>query len=499
MAQESKGLLAKMNPKVKIAVAIVFVLIIAFVLIFVVSWGISEKKQEELLASGTFLPGISIDGITVSGLTFAQAEEQIVAHAKEQLTNISIEFAVGEDKYTMTGSQLGAQINYHDAMKEAMFFGRNKSILVNNKNKKIAAEQGANFELKLTLDEGVLDSSLEELSVQFDKTVKNATIALDVGVSNEDKLTISGAMHYEDEVTGRDVDREKLRDDIVETVLSGDRTKTIETVYTEAKPEITKEDLMKDCDLIGSYTTTYTDSSAERCFNIWKMAEVVHGLTLAPGQEWSINNAAGPRTTATGWKDAPGIVNGALVNEPGGGICQTSSTLYVALLKAEVEIVDRTHHSWPLGYVELGQDATISTGSPDFVFKNNYDAPIYILAECEGKKAKTITFNIYGPSKDYTVELESEQISSTEPTEAPVVVVDGSMAVGTSKWTKPRKNRIEVKVWKIKKDKGTGEVVGEKELLYTDVYKAMRGEQTVGPAAPVPDPAADPAATQPAA
>ena len=93
---------------------------------------------------------------------------------------------------------------------------------------------------------------------------------------------------------------------------------------------------------------------------------------------------------------APGISNGEYQEEAGGGICQVSSTLYGSILRAEVKVVDRTHHSWPLTYVDGGLDATISTGAPDFKIQNNYDIPIYIVATCDGS-ARTIEVSIYGP------------------------------------------------------------------------------------------------------
>ena len=137
------------------------------------------------------------------------------------------------------------------------------------------------------------------------------------------------------------------------------------------------------------------------------------------------------------------------MDEPGGGICQVSSNLYNALLKAEVEIVDRSHHSWPLGYVKTGLDATISTGSPDFVFKNNYDVPIAIVVDCDAVNSRKITVSVYGPARDYAVKLESDIISETEPTEEMEIIYDSSMDEGETQIVKKRHNsgrRIQNKI-----------------------------------------------------
>lgn len=98
-------------------------------------------------------------------------------------------------------------------------------------------------------------------------------------------------------------------------------------------------------------------------------------------------------------ENAAGISDGQYVDEPGGGICQVSSTLYIALIKSEVEIVTRSHHSWPLSYVPTGLDATISTGGPDFVYRNNYDTPIAVVVTVDGKDERSITVKVHGPKR----------------------------------------------------------------------------------------------------
>ncbi len=129
-----------------------------------------------------------------------------------------------------------------------------------------------------------------------------------------------------------------------------------------------------------------------------------------PGEKFSLNEKAGPRTIAKGWKKAPGIVDGRYEKQPGGGVCQVSGTLYNVLLRAELEILERKHHSWPSSYLPIGLDATISTGGPDLKFKNQYDAPVYIFAVTDEKK-KTLTISIYGKplAHGYKVEYFSKR------------------------------------------------------------------------------------------
>ncbi len=205
--------------------------------------------------------------------------------------------------------------------------------------------------------------------------MKNAEIVVNT-TKDEDTLQLNGSLTITEESIGREVDDEKLLTAIQEKLAANDLESQIVAELSETHPTLTKAQLEENCQLMGSYSTKFKDSKFERRYNIWRMGTVVNGVVLQPGEKWSINDAAGPRTSETGWKDAAGINNGKYVEEPGGGICQVSSTLYIALLKSEMKIVTRSHHSWPLSYVPVGLDATISTGGPDFVFRTTTIRPL---------------------------------------------------------------------------------------------------------------------------
>ncbi len=458
------------------------VLGLVFILVFVINWGMGAEQKQALLSDGTFLKGVSIEGTDLSGKTYLEAENLVILLAKEKLQDLNARFRVGETIYTMTGAQLGALVDYQSVLEEAMLFGRDGSILADAHNKKIAETEGVNFTLPIVLDESVLESGIQDLSYEFDTTVRDAEIRTDTYADEED-MTTGGEVFITDAVIGRVVDKEKLKESILAAVEAGVSDRVILASWEETLPSVTKEDLEPTCQLMASYMTEFTDSSENRIYNIWKMSTVVNGVTVQPGESWSINAAAGDRTLENGWKEAPGIKNGAYEMEAGGGICQVSTTLYITLISAEVNVTDRTHHSWPLSYAPAGLDATISSGSPDLVFENNYGQPIRIVVKCDGTDAKSITVEIYGPPMDYTVSFETEIIKNDEPAQPPVTVVDESMAAGESEWTKPRHNLIVVSVWKIKKDKETGAQIGEREFFSEETYKAFRGEVTVGPSA----------------
>ena len=168
-------------------------------------------------------------------------------------------------------------------------------------------------------------------------------------------------------------------------------------------PAIDVATLKENTQLIGSYYSLFdspTLSKEGRVNNIKLLADIVNGTVIKPGEAWSINEAAGPRDEQTaqtvGWTSAPGISNGRYEDQIGGGVCQVSSSVYNAAIRAELDIVQRRAHSWPSGYIENGMDATISTGGPDLVLSNPFDMPIYLAVYVEEEEYK-VTVEVYGP------------------------------------------------------------------------------------------------------
>ena len=152
---------------------------------------------------------------------------------------------------------------------------------------------------------------------------------------------------------------------------------TFSIPVTLTQPKETKASLEEKLfqDLLGEGTTRVT-GSANRKFNVKLSAEACNNVILLPGQEFSYNNTTGSRTPEKGYKNAPTYQAGKSVDDIGGGICQTSSTIYYAVLHTPLEVVERHDHQFNTGYVDLGMDATVYFGSLDFRFKNNTEYPV---------------------------------------------------------------------------------------------------------------------------
>ena len=155
----------------------------------------------------------------------------------------------------------------------------------------------------------------------------------------------------------------------------------IERIYPRVDSELLSTIRVKK---IGQYVTHFNSSNKERSTNIALSAAAIDNYVLFQNETFSFNKVVGKRTAARGYKPAPEIIRGELIEGIGGGICQTSSTLFNAVDLAGVEIVKRYSHSKRVGYVPSGRDATVSWYGPDFLFKNTYNQPILIRAKVYG-------------------------------------------------------------------------------------------------------------------
>ena len=184
----------------------------------------------------------------------------------------------------------------------------------------------------------------------------------------------------------------------------------------ELEPTVTKEMLQSKYVKRGQgYTTSFSGSTKNRKYNIRFGAEKINGTILKPGEIFSANETLGKRTRANGWKNAGAYEAGEVVEQPGGGVCQLSSTLYNAVLYADLEIVERRNHSMPVHYVDRGRDATInSVGNIiDFKFKNNTSSDIIIIAYTEGNNLHMEIYGVPFETDEYDeIKIRTKQVSS---------------------------------------------------------------------------------------
>ncbi|MEF9988037.1 MAG: VanW family protein [Christensenella sp.] len=369
---------------------------------------LAGKNLQQIVDNGTFYDGVSMAGVDLSGKTMDEAKSELAAEAQKELAGISVDYVVNEDEYTLDSAQLGAKIDTDEALMQAMIYGRQGTFAERSKQINDAKTQGIEIELPIIYDKETILASVTANDEKINVPAADAAVVM-TKQSDEDKLFTDMQIDYKDATVGLEVDSAALADTIY-AQLEQNNFEPVTAQTNVVQPKLTLEQIKDKYAVIGDFTTKYGSSAFGRKYNVWKMADIINGVEIKPGETWSINKEAGPRTFDRGWKGAPGISDGEYKEEAGGGICQTNSTLYGAVLRAEVKVVDRTHHSWPLDYVDGGLDATISTGAPDFKIQNNYDVPIFIISKCDGN-AGVIRMQIYGPkfadglTREFTSEL----------------------------------------------------------------------------------------------
>ena len=246
----------------------------------------------------------------------------------------------------------------------------------------------------------------------------------------------------------------------------------------EDVPKGSAEELSKVRDVLGTFTTSYKTSGAARSANVANGCSLINGSTIYPGEEFSVLDTITPFTEANGYFPAGSYLNGLVVESVGGGICQVSTTLYNAVLLAELEVTERHNHSMIVTYVEPSADAAIAeSGGKNFKFVNNLNSPIYI--EGYTTSDKHITFTIYGVETrpaGRQVAFKSEVLETT-PASADQFVTDPSQGVGYV-GVQSAHLGYKAQLWKIVTENGQS----TKEVVNSSTYKMVPKIVTVGTA-----------------
>lgn len=269
----------------------------------------------------------------------------------------------------------------------------------------------------------------------------------------------------------------------------------VELPMHEEKPTVTEESLREIDGELGHYTTHFGGTGANRGSNIAVATAHIDGTLLAPNEVFSYNKIVGPRVASAGFKEAPVIIKGELVPGIGGGICQVSSTLYNAALLANLKIVRRSHHAFPVHYLPAGRDATVVDGAIDFQFQNSTDTPIYIRASSSGG---ILSFRILGKratGRSVSIELaDHTTIPAGSTTRKEPTLPLGKRIVKD-------RGHMGHKVTVFRVVRENGEVV-KREVIGKDYYKPfpaiiLEGTAPVAPAPPttIPDATPSPAVT----
>ena len=370
----------------------------------------------------TILDGIYADELDLSGLTEEEAKTAVFEYVAN-LGELEVTLLSVNDKEVVTTlSEVGLNWTNPEIIGEAVSHARGGNFVTRYKAAKDLQLNNIVYDIKLSVDKDEIKAVIENECAKYNIKEKNYSLKRE----NGQFTVLEGKKGYS-------VDVETSTDKVYDYLMNDwDRTDCkIAMNIVEVNPRGSAEELSVVKDVIGSFSTRYTTSNAQRSANVANGCSLINGLVLYPGEEASTHKLTAPYTTANGYFSAGSYASGRVVESMGGGVCQVSSTLYNALLMAELEIVERYNHSMTVSYVSPGADAVLAqSAGKDLIFKNDKDYPIYI--EGITTPDKTVTFNIYGVETrpaNRQIRYESVIISSDVPTNE-VIYADPTKPVG---------------------------------------------------------------------
>ncbi len=361
-----------------------------------------------------FSPGISIEGIDVSGMTKEQALNTL-QQTELYPQGYNIQLVLNEQSVTITGKDLPFDLHLETAVEEAYAYNWHCS----QKEHALRIEElrvtPKNFVLTPTLIEDALAEKAAQWCKPFQKEVGEPTVT----------GFINGSFQVSEGSDGHRVKIEELTKQL-KALLETQQTGIIEVPVETVKCTKTSAEVKANMKQLGSYSTVSTNTENGN-HNMRLAANATNGTVLQPGEEFSFNATTGNTTDASnGYRPAGSIFDGEFIQEYGGGICQVSSTIYGAALRSNMTIVSRHNHTYPSTYVPIGLDATVSYGILDFVFRNDSDYPVYIAA---GMKDTTVWVTFYGYlSPEYDTIEPAAWVNETIGKPAAEYITDDTLA-----------------------------------------------------------------------
>lgn len=505
----------KKNKKIK-NIVIIMIILLCVLIFFSTIFAISNSLNNKIIS------GISLQEIDVSELK----KEEVESKFKELIDDLSqkeIVLKYGELENVINFSELDINYKVDQAINEACNLGRGSNIFKNNFDIIKTKLLKRNIPIFIDYDEEMLDKKIDLIMARLPGTVQEYSYYIEDeeliitkgkpgiainrtnlkelineeinSLKNNTSIINIPVINKEPDV----IDLEKIRSEIykeakdayitqeplevhpnvngVDFAITMDEAKAL---LQEEKEEYiiplkitiankTVSDLGEEAfpNVLGTFTTRYDASNKNRSNNISLSSNKINGTVIMPGETFSYNQTVGKRTIDAGFKEAGAYAGGKVIQEVGGGICQVSSTLYNAVLYANLEIVDRSNHYFQTSYVDAGRDATVSWGTVDFKFKNNRQYPIKIEAVSKNGVSK-ISIKGIKEEKEYEVVIQSEVTSIIQKTIK--YEEDASLDSSVEQVEQEGHNGCTSKTYKILKLNGA---TVSTEVISTDYYNPL--------------------------
>ena len=522
---------AEQLKKRNISLMIGFFVLLVVVLIFSVMFALMNVTKSVIIS------GISIGDIDVSNLSISDAKKRITEATNIEL-NTPIKLKSKDYETTLNSNQIEFTYNIAKAAEDAYSYGRNGNIFQNNYAILNSTIFGENIDLEYSYNEESLKQIIDDIESKIPGLVTEASfyregeelviipgtdgISVDKNKLKEEIINIIITANAKDLKENNkklevDIPLEKAKakpidiDNIYESIYTEPKDAYYESepfkIYAEVEGvdfAISKDEakrIIKDKKeeyripltitpasktiqdigleafpyLISEFSTKYDASNINRSKNLAIAAGKIDGLVLMPGDEFSFNQVVGKRTIEEGYRDAKIYQNGQVVDGLAGGICQISSTLYNAAVKANLEITERRNHSFTTSYIRAGQDATVVYGVADLKFKNTRTYPIKISASVNSGIAE---FKINGIKEEVEYDISLVPVTTGTIPFGTQQVIDPSLAPGQQ--IVEQRGASGLRVTTYKDTKLEGKLVS-REVFTTDTYSPMQNIIRVGP------------------
>ena len=362
----------KQKKKEKIVFSIIAVFVVVTVAIMAFNF--------TYVYNGRIARNIYIEGMSVSGMKPDDVKEEL--NKKYKVDNIKFEY--NDKEYVIKPETVGLKYNIDQIVDEAYGYTRDGSYYKDLYNYFSLKNKSLKKNIEVVYDSDKMKKEIEKIAKTLDKDPKDATIKIDGSIkttksSDGVKLNISKTLSN------------------LTSSIDNKKKETIPLVMEKKEAKIKTKDVESVNTKLADYTTSFEKSDSQRSHNVEKSAKITSDILLMPGEVFSYNAHTGKTNSKNGYQEAPIIINGKLEKSAGGGVCQTSSTIFNTALLSGMDIVSVTNHSASLTYVPLGRDATVNDSGLDFKFKNTFDHPVYIKNTVNNKR---LTCTIYGNSSD---------------------------------------------------------------------------------------------------
>lgn len=428
-------------------------------------------QMNEYMNRDTIFPGIYIDDIHMGDKTMEEARAILEDSSRGTKKDFSIEVAIGDKTWTIDSSNVPITRNIGNVIERAYAYGRQTSAAISGTKYGPMAERfnqakdyrsnGHSLYTEWTYDKNAVRSIVNSIASYIQRDPIDSDIAeFDF---NTRKFT------FTDDEPGCSIDADKLYADVIAKIDKWEKNVRVTTDLKIVPAKVRKLDMVNNFKLVSAYTTK-TAGTKDRINNIKLACQSINGCVLYPGETFSFNETVGQRTIEDGYKSAGTMMKGRLVQDVGGGICQVSTTLFNAAVRADVEVVKRSNHAWPIKYITIGEDAAVNWPNLDLKFKNNKSSPLFIIMYYNDQKTSA---EIYGMTlgDGITIDLNSTIKRELIPPDEPEYVINPNLPVGArNQVVKPRIGYM-VDTYKIWYENGN-EL--RREKLHTTTYKAYQ-------------------------